>query len=124
MINSYILIIYICFKQKNAKVVSIDGYEDVPVNDESALQKAVSNQPIAVAIEAGGREFQFYTSVIICTYYLYICTLQTRIEIGTRVNFCVNFDVYRVFSLVHVELIWTMVCWPLVTGQKVVKITG
>ncbi|GKB50008.1 low-temperature-induced cysteine proteinase-like protein [Tanacetum coccineum] len=50
--------------RKNAKVVSIDGYEDVPVNDESALQKAVSNQPIAVAIEAGGREFQFYTSGI------------------------------------------------------------
>ncbi|PWA77623.1 granulin repeat cysteine protease family protein [Artemisia annua] len=50
--------------RKNAKVVSIDGYEDVPINDESALQKAVSNQPIAVAIEAGGREFQFYTSGI------------------------------------------------------------
>ena len=49
--------------QKNAKVVSIDGYEDVPVNDESALQKAAANQPIAVAIEAGGRDFQFYTSV-------------------------------------------------------------
>ena len=45
-------------------------------------------------------------------------------SIGTRVNFCVNFDVYRVFSLVHVELIWTMVCWPLVTVQKVVMITG
>ncbi|XP_024969380.1 low-temperature-induced cysteine proteinase-like [Cynara cardunculus var. scolymus] len=50
--------------RKNAKVVSIDGYEDVPVNDESALQKAVANQPIAVAIEAGGRDFQFYTSGI------------------------------------------------------------
>jgi hypothetical protein len=50
--------------RKNAKVVSIDGYEDVPINDESALRKAVSNQPIAVAIEAGGREFQFYTSGI------------------------------------------------------------
>ncbi|RQW15005.1 hypothetical protein EHS17_16055, partial [Rhodobacteraceae bacterium CH30] len=50
--------------RKNAKVVSIDGYEDVPLNDESALKKAVSNQPIAVAIEAGGREFQFYTSGI------------------------------------------------------------
>ena len=49
--------------QKNAKVVSIDSYEDVPVNDESALQKAAANQPITVAIEAGGRDFQFYTSV-------------------------------------------------------------
>ncbi|KAJ9559990.1 hypothetical protein OSB04_005150 [Centaurea solstitialis] len=50
--------------RKNAKVVSIDSYEDVPVNDESALQKAAANQPITVAIEAGGRDFQFYTSGI------------------------------------------------------------
>ncbi|NP_001290530.1 oryzain alpha chain precursor [Elaeis guineensis] len=50
--------------RKNAKVVSIDGYEDVPVNDEKALQKAVANQPVSVAIEAGGREFQLYHSGI------------------------------------------------------------
>ncbi|KVH98322.1 low-temperature-induced cysteine proteinase-like [Cynara cardunculus var. scolymus] len=50
--------------RKNAKVVSIDSYEDVPINDESALQKAAANQPITVAIEAGGRDFQFYTSGI------------------------------------------------------------
>ncbi|KAL0432520.1 UNVERIFIED_CONTAM: Cysteine proteinase RD21A [Sesamum latifolium] len=31
--------------RKNAKVVSIDGYEDVPENNEKALQKAVANQP-------------------------------------------------------------------------------
>ncbi|XP_047334005.1 low-temperature-induced cysteine proteinase-like [Impatiens glandulifera] len=48
--------------RKNAKVVTIDDYEDVPVNDEKALQKAVANQPISVAIEAGGREFQLYES--------------------------------------------------------------
>ncbi|KAF6176171.1 hypothetical protein GIB67_023462 [Kingdonia uniflora] len=50
--------------RKNARVVTIDGYEDVPVNDEKALQKAVANQPIAVAIEAGGRAFQLYSSGI------------------------------------------------------------
>lgn len=49
--------------QKNAKVVSIDDYEDVPTNDEDALRKAVASQPIAVAIEGGGREFQLYSSV-------------------------------------------------------------
>ena len=49
--------------QKNARVVSIDSYEDVPVNDETALKKAVANQPVSVAIEAGGRNFQFYQSV-------------------------------------------------------------
>ncbi|KAK9054321.1 hypothetical protein SSX86_025399 [Deinandra increscens subsp. villosa] len=48
--------------KKNAKVVTIDSYEDVPVNDELSLQKAVAGQPVAVAIEAGGRDFQFYTS--------------------------------------------------------------
>lgn len=50
--------------QKNAKVVAIDDYEDVPVNNEKALQKAVANQPVSVAIEAGGREFQLYESVM------------------------------------------------------------
>lgn len=49
--------------QKNARVVSIDDYEDVPENDEKALQKAVANQPVSVAIEGAGREFQLYKSV-------------------------------------------------------------
>ncbi|KAI9200330.1 hypothetical protein LWI28_006126 [Acer negundo] len=48
--------------RKNARVVSIDSYEDVPENNENALLKAVANQPISVAIEAGGRAFQFYES--------------------------------------------------------------
>ncbi|KAG0557143.1 hypothetical protein KC19_11G105700 [Ceratodon purpureus] len=47
--------------KKNAKVVTIDGYEDVPENDEEALKKAVAGQPVSVAIEAGGRDFQLYT---------------------------------------------------------------
>ncbi|GMH02857.1 hypothetical protein Nepgr_004696 [Nepenthes gracilis] len=48
--------------RKNAKVVTIDGYEDVPSNEEKSLQKAVANQPVSVAIEAGGRAFQLYES--------------------------------------------------------------
>lgn len=52
--------------QKNARVVTIDGYEDVPENDENSLKKAVANQPVSVAIEAGGRAFQLYDSVVDC----------------------------------------------------------
>lgn len=49
--------------QKNAKVVTIDSYEDVPENSEASLKKALAHQPISVAIEAGGRAFQLYSSV-------------------------------------------------------------
>lgn len=48
--------------RKNAHVVTIDDYEDVPANDEVSLKKAAANQPISVAIEASGRGFQFYSS--------------------------------------------------------------
>lgn len=41
-------------------VVTIDGYEDVPQYDEVALKKAVSRQPVSVAIEADQRSFQLY----------------------------------------------------------------
>ncbi|KAL3321913.1 hypothetical protein AABB24_039500 [Solanum stoloniferum] len=50
--------------RKNAKVVVIDSYEDVPVNNEKALQKAVAHQPVSIALEAGGRDFQHYKSGI------------------------------------------------------------
>ncbi|KAF8413769.1 hypothetical protein HHK36_001762 [Tetracentron sinense] len=40
----------------------INGYEDVPVNSEKALLKAVANQPVSVAIDASGSAFQFYSS--------------------------------------------------------------
>lgn len=44
----------------NAPVVKIDGHENVPENDENALMKAVANQPVSVAIDAGGSDLQFY----------------------------------------------------------------
>ncbi|XP_037424421.1 vignain-like isoform X1 [Triticum dicoccoides] len=47
--------------QEKAHAVTIDGYEDVPANDESALQKAVASQPVSVAIDASGNDFQFYS---------------------------------------------------------------
>ncbi|XP_054785261.1 senescence-specific cysteine protease SAG39-like [Prosopis cineraria] len=45
-------------------VATINGYEDVPANSEQALQKAVANQPVSVAIDASGSDFQFYSSGI------------------------------------------------------------
>ena len=52
-----------CNNKKAAHpAAKINGYEDVPANNEKALQKAVAHQPIAVAIDAGGFEFQFYSS--------------------------------------------------------------
>ncbi|QCE14890.1 vignain [Vigna unguiculata] len=51
-----------CDKSKvNDLAVSIDGHENVPANDEDALLKAVANQPVSVAIDAGGSDFQFYS---------------------------------------------------------------
>lgn len=45
----------------DAAVVTISGYEDVPRNNEQALLKALAQQPVSVAIEASGRNFQFYS---------------------------------------------------------------
>ncbi|XP_065855854.1 senescence-specific cysteine protease SAG39-like [Euphorbia lathyris] len=51
-------------KEEANRAAKITGYEDVPANNEAALMKAVANQPIAVAIDASGSEFQFYSSGI------------------------------------------------------------
>ncbi|PRQ32669.1 putative fruit bromelain [Rosa chinensis] len=52
-----------CNAQKEANhAASIIGHEDVPANSESALLKAAANQPISVAIDASGSDFQFYSS--------------------------------------------------------------
>jgi KDEL-tailed cysteine endopeptidase len=40
----------------------ITGYEKVPPNSESALLNAVANQPVSVAIDGSGTEFQNYHS--------------------------------------------------------------
>jgi KDEL-tailed cysteine endopeptidase len=46
--------------RRNSKVVVIDDYQDVPTQSESALMKALTKNPVSVAIEAGGRDFQHY----------------------------------------------------------------
>ncbi|CAN6855706.1 unnamed protein product [Brassica oleracea] len=60
-------------KSTKPSAASITGYEDVPVNDENALMKAVAHQPVSVGIEGGGFDFQFYSSGVFtgeCTTYL------------------------------------------------------
>ncbi|XP_073157590.1 senescence-specific cysteine protease SAG39-like [Henckelia pumila] len=58
-------------KKAGSNVVDIKGYEKVPKNSESALLKAVANQPVSVAVD--GSELQFYSSGILtgsCGTYL------------------------------------------------------
>ncbi|KAH7653593.1 Fruit bromelain protein [Dioscorea alata] len=55
----------VCNTQKEASHdASIKGFEDVPANSEDDLLKAVANQPVSVAIDAGGL-FQFYSSGVL-----------------------------------------------------------
>ena len=49
-------------KKSGSHAAKISGYEDVPANSESSLLKAVANQPVSVAIDASGSDFQFYSS--------------------------------------------------------------
>lgn len=63
----------------NGPRVQIDGYESVPQNDENALMKAAANQPVSVAIDAGGKDFQFYSEasywprgLLVHTYIMYV----------------------------------------------------
>ncbi|GJV32168.1 senescence-specific cysteine protease SAG39-like protein [Tanacetum coccineum] len=48
-------------EESNA-AATITGHEDVPANSETALLKAVASQPVSVAIDASGSDFQFYSS--------------------------------------------------------------
>jgi xylem cysteine proteinase len=57
-----IIYVYICL-QEQKEIVTISGYQDVPQNDEGSLLKALAQQPLSVAIEASGQDFQFYSGV-------------------------------------------------------------
>ncbi|GMI86711.1 hypothetical protein like AT1G06260 [Hibiscus trionum] len=52
---------------------TISGYKQLHANMENSLQVGVAEQPVSVAIDAGGYEFQFYSSGIFtgtCGYQL------------------------------------------------------
>ncbi|XWS18489.1 hypothetical protein CRYUN_Cryun32bG0048100 [Craigia yunnanensis] len=44
-----------------AQLSGISSYEEVPSNDEEALLKAVTNQPVSVAIDGSERDFMLYS---------------------------------------------------------------
>ncbi|CAH2071175.1 unnamed protein product [Thlaspi arvense] len=46
----------------NNNNVMIDGYENLPSNDELTLRKAVAHQPITAIIDSSSREYQLYES--------------------------------------------------------------
>ncbi|XP_021284754.1 cysteine protease XCP2-like [Herrania umbratica] len=48
-------------RKEQSNLVTISGYSDVPMNNEKSLLKALANQPVSVAIQASGRDFQFYS---------------------------------------------------------------
>ncbi|KAK8629346.1 hypothetical protein V6N13_078189 [Hibiscus sabdariffa] len=51
-----------CSRQKETfRAARIVGYEDVPKDNEEALLKAASQQPVSVALDCSGHGFQFYS---------------------------------------------------------------
>lgn len=52
-------------KRRLLKDVSISGYCDVKAGDEAELEKAVSQQPVAIGIEADQKSFQFYAGGVL-----------------------------------------------------------
>ena len=86
------------------EVVTISGYQDVPQNDESLL-KALAHQPLSVAIEASGRDFQFYSGVSWIISYIF-----SPQQIKSTL-----FDSYNLFSLIMLGFVGFAgrVQWPL-----------
>jgi C1A family cysteine protease len=54
-----------CVTSSCSKAVTITGHTDVAENDESALEDAVAQQPVSVAIEADQSVFQLYESGVL-----------------------------------------------------------
>ena len=52
-------------KLRRHRVLKIDGFQDVPENNETALQIAAAHQPVSVAIEADSRVFQLYAGGVL-----------------------------------------------------------
>ncbi|KAM4121503.1 hypothetical protein ACB094_01G010500 [Castanea mollissima] len=47
-------------EKESIHAAQISAFEDVPSNNEEALLQAVANQPVSIALDGSGRNFQFY----------------------------------------------------------------
>ena len=54
-----------CKSPACSPVATLTGFKDVPSEDESALQDAITQQPVSVAIEADKSAFQLYKSGVL-----------------------------------------------------------
>lgn len=57
------IVFLLCKPQRKRNIVTIDGYNDIPENNEDQLLKAVANQPVSVGICGSERAFQLYSKV-------------------------------------------------------------
>jgi len=67
-----------CKFNRNTIGATISSYTDVPASNEAALQSAITQQPISVAIDASHSSFQFYSSGV---YYEAACS-PTQLDHG------------------------------------------
>lgn len=73
-------------KATTRAAATISGYKKVAANNENALLKAVSNQPISIAVNGGAFEFQFYSSGVLtgeCSAYLNHAITAVGYGVGT-----------------------------------------
>jgi len=54
-----------CQSSSCTSAVTISGYNNVATNDENALAQAAAQQPISVAVEADGSNWQFYSCGVV-----------------------------------------------------------
>lgn len=79
---SFNIVFLVCLSQGNSNtIVKIDGYEDVPPNDEISLQKAVAHQPVSVGVDRKSQEFMLYKSVCI---YKHIANPTFKIHFSVK----------------------------------------
>ncbi|KAJ6986231.1 hypothetical protein NC653_023964 [Populus alba x Populus x berolinensis] len=59
-------------RKEEMEAVTITGYNDVPQDDEQSLLRALARQPLGVAMEASGRDSQFYIGVRMLNMLLHL----------------------------------------------------